>query len=129
MNRIVRDAGKALNKNIRLVTVGEDTEVDKNIVEHISDPLMHIIRNAADHGIETVQERVHKNKEETGTITLEAKKSGGDVLIIVRDDGRGLDKNKILTESKEERFAEKTRKQLDRPGNIFFYIPSGFFHL
>ena len=73
MNRIVRDAGKALNKNIRLVTVGEDTEVDKNIVEHISDPLMHIIRNAADHGIETVQERVHKNKEETGTITLEAK--------------------------------------------------------
>jgi two-component system chemotaxis sensor kinase CheA len=124
MNRIVRDAGKALNKNIRLVTVGEDTEVDKNIVEHISDPLMHIIRNAADHGIETVQERVHKNKEETGTITLEAKKSGGDVLIIVRDDGRGLDKNKILQKAKKNGLLKKPESSLtDREIYSFIYLP------
>ena len=93
-------------------------------MEHISDPLMHIIRNAADHGIETVQERVHKNKEETGTITLEAKKSGGDVLIIVRDDGRGLDKNKILQKAKKNGLLKKPESSLtDREIYSFIYLP------
>ena len=103
-------------------------EVDKNIVEHISDPLMHIIRNAADHGIETVRERVHKNKEETGTITLEAKKSGGDVLIIVRDDGRGLDKNKILQKAKKNGLLKKPESSLtDR--EIYSLYTFRVFHL
>lgn len=101
MNRIVRDMCKKLNKEVQLQIKGEETEVDKNIIEHLSDPLMHLVRNAVDHGIEAVAERIEKGKPEVGTITLEAKNSGSDVLIIVRDDGRGLDKDKILQKARE----------------------------
>ncbi len=76
--------------------VGEETEVDKNVIEHIADPLIHLVRNAIDHGIETPAEREAQGKKAAGTITLEAKNAGGDVLIIVRDDGRGLDRETIL---------------------------------
>lgn len=95
MNRIVRDMCKKLGKEVRLEIIGEETEVDKNIIEHLSDPLMHLVRNALDHGIEVPDERTAMGKEVVGTITLEAKNAGSDVVITVRDDGRGLDKNKI----------------------------------
>lgn len=101
MNRIIRDLSKKLHKEIELHIVGEDTEVDKNIIEHISDPLMHLVRNAIDHGIEDMEERLRKGKIKTGAITLKAKNAGSDVLIIVRDDGKGLDKNKILKKARE----------------------------
>lgn len=96
MHRIVRDMSKQLNKEINLTIIGEDTEVDKNIIEHISDPLMHLVRNSIDHGIEAAEDRIRIGKERVGTVTLEAKNSGSDVLIIVRDDGAGLDKDKII---------------------------------
>jgi two-component system chemotaxis sensor kinase CheA len=95
MNRIVRDMCKKLGKEVQLEIIGEETEVDKNIIEHLSDPLMHLVRNALDHGIETPDERLAKGKAANGTITLEAKNAGSDVVITVKDDGRGLDKNKI----------------------------------
>ncbi len=95
MNRIVRDMCKKLGKEVQLEIIGEETEVDKNIIEHLSDPLMHLVRNALDHGIETPEERISKGKAAIGTITLEAKNAGSDVVITVKDDGRGLDKNKI----------------------------------
>lgn len=100
MNRIVRDMCKALGKNIDLVVEGEETEVDKNIIEHISDPLMHIIRNSVDHGVELPEVRVQNGKEEKGTIKLEAKNSGGEVLIIVKDDGAGINKDKVMAKAK-----------------------------
>ena len=78
MNRIVRDMGKKLEREVRLEIIGEETEVDKNIIEHISDPLMHLVRNAVDHGIESAEERRNQGKPETGTVTLEAKNSGSD---------------------------------------------------
>lgn len=96
MNRVIRDMSKKLSKEIRLEILGEDTEVDKNIIEHISDPLMHLVRNSMDHGLESSEERIQKGKSKVGTITLEAKNEGGDAIIVVRDDGRGLDRDKIL---------------------------------
>ena len=101
MNRIVRDMSKKLSKEVELRIIGEDTEVDKNIIEHISDPLMHLVRNSIDHGLETPQERMAKGKARAGIVTLEAKSAGNDVLIIVRDDGRGLDRDKILKKARE----------------------------
>ncbi len=101
MNRIVRDMCKKLDKDVKLEIIGEETEVDKNIIEHISDPLMHLVRNALDHGIEAQEDRHTKGKPSKGTITLEAKNAGSDVVITVRDDGRGLNKAKILERARE----------------------------
>ena len=112
MHRVVRDMGKKLNKNIELEIIGEETEVDKNIIEHLSDPLIHIVRNAVDHGIETAEERMSKGKPSVGKITLEAKNEGGDVWIIVKDDGRGLDKKRILQKAKEANLLKKPENEL-----------------
>lgn len=101
MNRIVRDMCRKLNKEINLEILGEETEVDKNIIEHITDPLMHLVRNSVDHGIESADERQSLGKQIKGTITLEAKNAGSDVHIIIKDDGRGLDKDKIIKKAKE----------------------------
>lgn len=112
MNRIIRDMGKKLDKDVRLEIIGEETEVDKNIIEHISDPLMHLIRNAVDHGIESARERKAKGKNETGTVTLEAKNAGGDVLIIVKDNGKGLNREKILARARENGFVNRPENEL-----------------
>ena len=101
MNRIVRDMSKKLKKEVELRIIGEDTEVDKNIIEHISDPLMHLVRNAIDHGIESVEERQLKGKPRVGTVTLAAKNAGNDVVISVKDDGKGLNRERILQKAKE----------------------------
>lgn len=103
MKRLVRDVSHSLNKNIELVLVGENTEVDKNIIEQLSDPLMHLIRNACDHGIEMPNERREKGKPEVGTIVLEAKNSGGDVWIIIKDNGKGLNADKIYEKALEKK--------------------------
>lgn len=113
MQRIVRDMSKKLGKDVRLEIIGEETEVDKNIVDHISDPLMHLVRNAVDHGIEdSPAERIMKNKPETGTITLEAKNAGNDVCISVKDDGRGLNKDKILKKALEKGLLSKPPEEM-----------------
>lgn len=124
MHRIVRDMSKKLNKEVQLELIGEATEVDKNIIEHISDPLMHIIRNSLDHGIEPADERVDMGKPAVGTITLEAKNAGSDVLIIVRDDGRGLNKEKILKKARENNLIFKPEEELtDREIYSFIFHP------
>ena len=92
MHRIVRDMGKKLNKEVELEIIGEETEVDKNIIEHLSDPLIHLVRNAMDHGIESVEERDKNGKSPIGKITLKARNEGG-MYGFIKDDGRGLDKN------------------------------------
>lgn len=113
MQRIVRDMGKQLKKEITLRIIGEDTEVDKNIIEHISDPLMHLVRNAADHGIEPPEERLMQDKDRAGVITLEAKNAGGDVRIIVRDDGRGLKREDILKKARSLNLLSKNAEEMD----------------
>lgn len=113
MQRIVRDMSKKLNKEIQLDIVGEQTEVDKNIIEHISDPLMHLVRNALDHGIEPGEERVLKGKPITGTLTLEAKTAGSEVQIIVKDDGKGLRKSHILQKAREKGLLYKPESEMN----------------
>lgn len=112
MHRIVRDMYKKLEKEVKLELIGDFTEVDKNIIEHISDPLMHLVRNAIDHGIETPSERLLKGKPKVGCVTLEAENSGSDVLIHVRDDGKGLDKDKILMRAKENQLLIKNENDM-----------------
>jgi two-component system chemotaxis sensor kinase CheA len=112
MNRLVRDMCKKLEKDVQLKIIGDETEVDKNLIEHISDPLMHLVRNSLDHGIEHPEERISKGKSRTGTITLEAKNSGNDVLIIVKDDGKGLDRAKILNKATENNMINKPGEEM-----------------
>jgi two-component system chemotaxis sensor kinase CheA len=89
--RLVRDLSNELGKNIELTTAGGETELDKTVIDQLKDPLVHIIRNAVDHGIETPEERRKAGKEEAGTIHLSAEHSGAHVLVRIKDDGKGLD--------------------------------------
>lgn len=114
MNRIVRDMSKKMNKEVKLTIIGEDTEVDKNIIEHISDPLMHLVRNSIDHGIETTEERIDKGKEPIGNLVLEAKNAGSDVLIIVKDDGKGLNEEKIIKKARENNILDKNENEMTK---------------
>lgn len=124
MHRIVRDMGKKLGKDLMLELIGEETEVDKHIIERLSDPLIHLVRNAADHGIEPAEERVRIGKSPAGKITLEARNEGGDVWIFVKDDGRGMDKGKILQKAKEKGLLTKPERELtDREIYGFIFLP------
>ena len=93
--RLVRDISKKLNKKVKLIIEGEETEADKDVIEALSDPLIHIVRNSLDHGLEPPEERIQKGKPETGTIILRAKQEGDHVIIECEDDGRGIDPNKV----------------------------------
>ena len=102
MNRIVFDVSRKLGKDIEFVMVGENTEVDKNIIEHISDPLMHLVRNSVDHGIESNEDRAAKGKTEKGKVTLSARTEAGKVWISVEDNGTGLDREKIIAKARKQ---------------------------
>ncbi|MCO4782567.1 MAG: chemotaxis protein CheA [Candidatus Cloacimonetes bacterium] len=102
MIRLVHDLERKSHKKIQLLLSGEETEIDKTLIEQVSDPLVHIIRNSADHGIQTPEERRSHGKSETGTISLSAKHEEGEVWIIVEDDGQGLNRNKILQKAIEK---------------------------
>ena len=90
-NKIVRDLSKQLNKPIRILIKGDETELDRSIIESLSDPLTHLIRNCADHGVESQEDRLAAGKDSVASIWLEAKNEGGQVVITVEDDGRGID--------------------------------------
>src|SRR4029079_4414291 len=92
--RMLRYLAAKLGKKVELVTQGEATELDKGLVEKITDPLTHLVRNSCDHGIESPEERVAKGKPEHGTLTLAASHQGSSIVIEVRDDGRGLNRTK-----------------------------------
>jgi two-component system chemotaxis sensor kinase CheA len=103
--RLVRDLSGNLGKDVRLELVGEDTELDKSMVEHLADPLMHLVRNAADHGLETTEQRLAQGKSAHGTITLAARHQGGNVVVDISDDGNGLDTARILAKAIERGLA------------------------
>lgn len=102
MSRLVRDVSLNAGKKIKLVISGEDTELDKNVIEIIADPLVHILRNSVDHGVEPGDERVAIGKSREGTIKLDAFHRGGNIVIEVEDDGKGLQKEKILAKALEK---------------------------
>jgi len=100
--RMLRDLAAKLGKKVELVTQGEATELDKSLVEKITDPLTHLVRNSCDHGIEMPADRAAKGKPEQGTITLIASHQGGSIVIEVRDDGRGLNREKLIKKAREK---------------------------
>ena len=99
--RLVRDLSAKLGKHVRLRTIGEGTELDKGLIERITDPLVHLVRNSIDHGLEMPEARREAGKDETGTITLAASHQGGHIVIEVSDDGRGLNRERILAKAAE----------------------------
>ena len=99
--RMLRDLAAKLDKKVEFMTEGEATELDKGLVEKITDPLTHLVRNSCDHGIELPAERLAKGKAEAGTVTLTASHQGGSIVIEVRDDGRGLSRPKLLAKARE----------------------------
>ncbi len=101
MPRVVRDLSDTLGKKVTLRTAGEETEVDKTVIEELSDPLTHMIRNALDHGLENPADRLAAGKPETGTIELTAEHRGGRILICVSDDGRGINRDKVRAKAVE----------------------------
>lgn len=126
MNRIVRDMTKKLGKKAKLKLAGADTEVDKNIAEHIGDPLMHIVRNSLDHGIELPEKRQAAGKEPQGTITISAQNAGGEVIIRIEDDGAGMNREKILTKAREKGLLTKPESDYSDKEVYNFIFAAGF---
>ncbi len=96
MKRLVRDVSLKMGKKVNLFVSGQETEMDKNVIDEISDPLVHILRNAIDHGVEVPEDRVASGKSEVGNVSLKARYEGNEILIIVEDDGAGINKEKLL---------------------------------
>ncbi len=113
MNRTVFDMSRKLGKNIEFEMIGDTTEVDKNIIENISDPLMHLVRNSVDHGVEMPEERASAGKTEPARVTLEAKNEGGKVWISVRDNGKGLNRSKLYKKAWENGILPDNRVESD----------------
>lgn len=127
MNRVVRDMRKKLNKDVRLTLVGENTEVDKTIVDSISDPIMHIVRNSVDHGIEaTREERIAAGKNPQGEVVLAATHTGSEVIITISDDGRGMDTDKILAKAERNGILTKPASEYSKKEVLGLLMLPGF---
>lgn len=123
--RVVRDLSGSLNKKINLNLVGVETELDKTLIEAVKDPLTHIVRNACDHGIETPENRAMSGKPETGTITIKAYHEGGQVIVDISDDGKGLSRDKLIKKAIEKGIIDQTRadKMSDREVQALIFAP------
>lgn len=127
MKRIVRDMSQKLGKKARLVIEGEDTEVDKSIVDSIGDPIMHIVRNSMDHGIEEhVEDRIALGKDPQGTITLSAAHTGSEVIITVRDDGQGVNPESVLAKARKNGMLTKPESEYTHKEILAFLMAPGF---
>ncbi|MGP1569896.1 MAG: chemotaxis protein CheW [Eubacteriales bacterium] len=127
MTRIVRDMSQKLNKNVELVSIGADTEIDKTIVDSIQDPIMHIVRNSMDHGIETdSKDRLALGKPEKAKITLKAQHTGSEVIITIADDGRGMKPEKILASAKEKGLLTKPESEYTKNEILQLILLPGF---
>ena len=127
MSRIVRDMKTKLNKDVRLTVIGEDTEVDKTIVDAIQDPIMHIVRNSMDHGIEeTAQERIAAGKDPQGELILSATHTSSEVVIEVKDDGYGMDPDKLLQKGEERGILTKPKDQYSKKEALGLIMLPGF---
>jgi two-component system chemotaxis sensor kinase CheA len=120
MTRLVRDLSRKNGKQVDLQLSGEDTELDKTIIEHLSDPLMHMVRNSLDHGLEGAEERIAAGKPAQGTLKLAASHQAGNILIEISDDGRGLNTEKILKKARERGLVNEGQNLSDN--EIFFLI-------
>ena len=127
MNRIVRDMKQHLNKDVRLTIIGENTEVDKTIVDNISDPIMHIVRNSMDHGIEkTAEERIAAGKDPQGELILSATHTGSEVIISISDDGKGMDPQAILSKAALQGILTKPEEEYTQKEILSLLMMPGF---
>ncbi|CCD97516.1 chemotaxis protein CheA [Bradyrhizobium sp. STM 3809] len=124
MPRIVRELAATLGKEVRIVTSGEMTEIDKTVIEQLNDPLTHMIRNALDHGIESPVERIAAGKVRQGTIHLSAAQRSGRIVIEVSDDGRGINKEKILAKAKARGLVPAGANLTDDEINELIFLPA-----
>ena len=124
--RMIRDLQKTLNKKMELYMTGEDTELDRTVVDEIGDPLMHLLRNAADHGLESAEVRKERGKPEVGSIFLDAYQDGNNVVIEVRDDGNGIDVDKVRSKAIERGTitAEQAETMSDKEITDLLFLPS-----
>jgi two-component system, chemotaxis family, sensor kinase CheA len=123
MSRLVRDLAKNAGKVISVELVGEDTEVDRNMVDEIYNPLVHMVRNSVDHGLEMPEDRIKLGKSEKGLIQLKAYHRGGNVVIEITDDGKGLDKNKILTKALKNGMIQSEEGMTDSEIYKLIFLP------
>lgn len=125
MPRVVRDLSKKLGKDIRMETYGENTELDKTVIEQLADPLMHMIRNSVDHGIDTPQNRMKLGKPPQGCIKLSAEHRGGKIIITIEDDGRGINREKVLKIAQEKGLIPEGTKLTDEETDNLIFM-AGF---
>ncbi len=119
--RLIHDLTRDLGKEIELTTVGEETELDKTVIERLNDPLIHLIRNAVDHGLEKPEGRAEAGKSARGRITLSARHAGAEVLVSITDDGRGLDRARIQARGEENGLlapGRQAQRQRALPGHL-----------
>jgi two-component system, chemotaxis family, sensor kinase CheA len=121
--RMVREVSKLLGKNIHLEVKGAETEVDKSMVEKLTDPLMHIIRNAVDHGLESAEKRLAAHKPEIGTVTLNAYHDAGSVVVEISDDGGGIDRERVLAKAIERGLIHEDRPLSDQETLQLIFLP------
>lgn len=125
--RMVRDLAKDLNKKVHLIVEGQETELDRTVIDEIGDPLVHLLRNALDHGLESTEERIAANKDEEGKVTLKAYHSGNNVFIEVADDGNGINREKVLNKAIERGIISKEEAKNLNDQQIYSLIfSSGF---
>lgn len=124
MQRIVRDTAQALNKDVQLILIGEETELDKTVLERINDPLVHLIRNSVDHGIETTEQRLAAGKNPTGKVTLSAFHQSGRLVIEVQDDGGGINPEKIKKKAIEKGIIDKSAQLSEKEALNLIFSPS-----
>lgn len=123
MSRIVREASSAVQKNVKLVTEGENTEIDKTAIERLADPLTHMIRNAVDHGLENTEERAKSGKSETGVIRLSAAHRSGRVIIEVSDDGGGINRTRVRSKAVEKGLITEDANLSDSEIDQLLFLP------
>lgn len=123
MVRIVRDTAQALNKDVGIQLIGEETELDKTVLEKINDPLVHLIRNSVDHGIENVDLRRSRKKADKGSVTLKAYQQAGKLMIEVSDDGGGLDPQKLIAKATEKGIVKPGVQMSDKDAYLLIFAP------
>jgi two-component system chemotaxis sensor kinase CheA len=125
--RVIRDLARSLKKEVELTTRGEDTDLDKNLVEALADPLVHLVRNAVDHGLEGPQERARAGKPTTGHVTLSAEQEGDRILLCIADDGRGMDPDALRQKAVDKGVLDQeTARRLDRNDCFNLIFMPGF---
>lgn len=125
MSRLVWDTAKKLGKDVNFVMEGEDTELDRNLIDKLADPLMHMVRNSLDHGIESPADREAKGKSRAGKVSLSASHSGGSIHIRIQDDGKGLDPDKLIAKAIEKGIIQEGQK-LSRAEAFQLIFAAGF---